>query len=369
MPAESNDGLHCGPAGQASTQNRPARAWLGRLSTYIASFAGGMAVNDASGTLGYHGLAGAVALSGVVTAAVWIRGLDPRARLFRHALWLFLMPAGCAAAIAAFSWGSTASVLAGLAAVSTVGAVLVADKLEAVARLLAGAGLVAFGTAYIAGHGLLLFRPTHLVGRVSVALFRADAILYGAVMILLGAALISGYVALFKVAVILPGAFMALFGAVSIAFGAMVIASRQGILFWETHIEGRKAALFGAMHIAGREEAALGALLIWVGAIFTLGGAMFIVGLKDLTWAEVTEFRAEVMAYHRGRVMAAAMACCVTFIASGAVLLADRHALLGTAAITLAAAFIAFAATVIGPSSIAVRARQVVEWATKAPRS
>jgi hypothetical protein len=47
---------------QASSHHQPARAWLGRLSTFIVGVAGGMAVNDVSGTLGYHGLAGVIAL-------------------------------------------------------------------------------------------------------------------------------------------------------------------------------------------------------------------------------------------------------------------------------------------------------------------
>ncbi len=104
------------------------RPWLGRLSTYLASFAGGAAINDFSGTLGYHGLAGAIALLAVVAAATWIRGLDPRARLPRRALWLFLAPAACMATIAAFSSGTAASILTAAAAILTIGGVLIAQR-------------------------------------------------------------------------------------------------------------------------------------------------------------------------------------------------------------------------------------------------
>jgi hypothetical protein len=83
LPAESDEGPVAGPESEAGSHHRPARSWLGRLSTSIASFAGGMAVNDVSGTLGYHGLAGAVALSGVVTAAV---SLVTTVRPFRCAM-------------------------------------------------------------------------------------------------------------------------------------------------------------------------------------------------------------------------------------------------------------------------------------------
>ena len=204
--AKSGDGLHTGAAGEASSHHRPARAWLGRLSTCIASFAGGMAVNDVSGALGYHGLAGAVALSGVVTAAAWIRGLDPRARLPRYAPRLFLVPAGCAAAIAAFSSGSTLSILTALAAVLTVGAVLVAKELESAVRLLLGVALIALVAAPIAFGAALI---AHREALVWVAL------------IALGAALIAGGAALIAV------------GAVVIGPRSIVIRARR-VVEWAT---------------------------------------------------------------------------------------------------------------------------------------
>jgi hypothetical protein len=72
------------PSRPAGSERRP-RTWLARVPAALASFAGGMTVNDLSGTTGYHGLAGVVALTAVVTAAAWIRTLDSRAGLPRGA--------------------------------------------------------------------------------------------------------------------------------------------------------------------------------------------------------------------------------------------------------------------------------------------
>jgi hypothetical protein len=80
---------------------------------------------------------------------VWIRGLDAGAPLSRYASWLFLAAAGCAAAVAAFSPGLAFGILTALAAVVTVGAVLVAKGLESATRLLAGAAFIAFGATLI----------------------------------------------------------------------------------------------------------------------------------------------------------------------------------------------------------------------------
>ncbi len=49
VPAKQGDSQHTGAT--AKTDYRLARTWLGRLATYIASAARGMAVNDISGTL------------------------------------------------------------------------------------------------------------------------------------------------------------------------------------------------------------------------------------------------------------------------------------------------------------------------------
>jgi hypothetical protein len=95
-----------------------------------------MAINDLSGTLGYRGLAGVLAITGVLTATSWLRGLDARAWLPRHALWLFLTPAAVAAIVAAFSSGVSAGVLTAIAVLLTMGAILLATGLEAAARLL-----------------------------------------------------------------------------------------------------------------------------------------------------------------------------------------------------------------------------------------
>lgn len=58
--------------------------------------------------------------------------------------------------------------------------------------------------------------------------------------------------------------------------------------------------------------------------------------------------------------------CPAVFIAIGTVLIADRDALVGAALIALGAAFIALLAASIGPGTIVIRFRQIVDWATKA---
>lgn len=111
----------------ATTRQSPARPWLVQVSTGLASFAAGAAVNDISATIGYHGLAGAVALLAVITTATWVKGLDPSARLRRRATWLYLAPAAVAAAIAACTAGTTTSLLTA-AAIFTIGALLTAKN-------------------------------------------------------------------------------------------------------------------------------------------------------------------------------------------------------------------------------------------------
>lgn len=196
------------------------RAWLGRLSTYLASFAGGAAINDLSGTLGYHGLAGAVALLGVVAAASWIRGLDPRARLSRRAPWLFLTPAACAGAAAAFSSGTAASILSASAAILTIGAVLIARELQSAARLLTGSALIMSGAAVISA------------GTASIA---SGHTALGAAIIPAGTAFIVGGAAYIGNRHTLIGAALIAGGAAGIADGAVVITDRTAVNGWASN--------------------------------------------------------------------------------------------------------------------------------------
>lgn len=253
-------------AGETGRHHGPAHTWLGRLATYIASFAGGMAVNDVSGTVGYPGLAGAVALSGVVTAAVWIRGLDPRARLARYAPPIILLLAGCAALFAAFSSGSTVSLWTGTAAVLTVGAVLIANELDSAATLLIAGGTIAVGVAIIA---------------VGLTYITNGKVLLGAAFIAAGARLV--------------------------AFGLTRIADRKQLI----RVPGRRQA------VARWAMPILGVVLIAFGA---------------------------------------------AFIGFGAVLA-------GAGAIVAGVGYIARGVATLGARNIVIRARQVVEWATKAPHS
>ena len=110
---------------------RPKFGWRGRLTSGLVGLAGGMAVNDLSGTLGYRGLSGVLAVAGVAAAATWVRGLDARALLPRYAPWLLLTPAAVVATIAAFSARPAAGTLTAVAVILTMGAVLLATSLMA----------------------------------------------------------------------------------------------------------------------------------------------------------------------------------------------------------------------------------------------
>jgi hypothetical protein len=175
-----------------------------------------MAVNDISGILGYPGLAGATALTGVVAAAAWIRGLDPHARLPRYAPWLFLLPAGLAAIIAALSSGTIVSLTAALAAALTVCAVLAAKELESAARLLAGAAEIALGAALVSLGAALTKGHDAWTGTVLIA--------FGAARILRGV----GLTAPRHTNSELPNGGQPLVGAMRIAFGAAAIAAGAG---------------------------------------------------------------------------------------------------------------------------------------------
>jgi hypothetical protein len=155
-------------AGDGKVLRRPRLGWRGRLTSVLMGAAGGIAVNDLSGTLGYRGLAGLLAVAAVAAATAWMRGLDARAWLPRHAPQLFLIPAAAAAAAAAFSSGSAAAILTAAAVVLTAGAVLLATGLQAAAWLLQGAASIGGGAAVIGlgvGVALIGFGAAALAGR------------------------------------------------------------------------------------------------------------------------------------------------------------------------------------------------------------
>lgn len=350
--AESDDRSDAGrPKGEASSQPR---TWLGRLSTFIASFAGGMAIGDVGGTLGYHGLAGAVALSGVLTAAVWVRGLDRSMRLALYAPSLLLVPAGCAALVAAFSTGPTVSILTALAAVLTVSAVLVTRELEYAALLLIGAAFIAFGAVEIAfGAAIVIHYGVHGV------LDEATSIIH-------------------------HGVHGVLNGEASII--------HHGVLGGVPYIGGGIGDIaVGAVSIYGsREEAVMLSIVlgIWItllGLAAVLGGEVLFGVTLIVSGAGLIASRSALIAGGTGTIalMAGAIArrsvlIGVTLIVSGAALIpygawaiANRSLLPGAAAlIALGAGIIAYGAATIGlPSIILNCARLVVEWATTPPRA
>jgi len=174
--------------------------WRGRLTSLLTGLATGMTVNDLSGTVGYRGLAGVAAITGVVATAAWIRGLDARALLPRYASWLFLVPAAAAAAAAAFSSSPGAGLLTTVAIALTAGAVLLTTSLDTAATVLASAAVIGVGVAVI-GLGAAVMADRRVLLGVAVigggvAVIGAGAAIMADRRVLLGVAFIGGGVAL-----------------------------------------------------------------------------------------------------------------------------------------------------------------------------
>lgn len=354
LQAGSDDRSDAGrPTGEASSQPQPAGAWLGKLSTYIASFAGGMAIADVSGTLGYHGLAGAVALSGVVTAAVWVRGPNRDSRLARHAPPLLLVPAGCAALVAAFSSGPTVSTLTALAAVLTVSAVLVTQELEYAALLLIGAAFIAmgaveiaYGAASVIHHGVLDAVASDIHHGVHGILDAAARVIHEGVL---------GGVPNIGIGISL------------IAVGSLTIASagEDAVIPSVVLVLGILMILFGQGVVRGGD--------VLPGVTFIVSGAGLIMSRSALIARGTGTIALMAGAIARRNVLIG-----VTLIVSGAALIpygawaiANRSLLPGAAAlIGLGAGIIAYGAATIGlPSVILIHARRVVEFLITPPRA
>lgn len=123
----------------------PKIGWRGRLATALAGAAGGIAINDFSGTLGYRGLAGVSAVMAVLAATTWIRALDARGWLPRRASWLFLMPALASATVAAFGTGQVAGIFTSIAVTLTLGAILLSGTFKVAIFFAMGVAIIGGG--------------------------------------------------------------------------------------------------------------------------------------------------------------------------------------------------------------------------------
>lgn len=295
------------------------RLWLGRLGAFLASIACGMAINDFSSSLGYRGLPGAFALAGVVTVAAWIRGLSPRARLARHASWLFITPGACLAGIAALSSGPTAAILTAISGTLTVGAVLVTNELLSAARLLRGVALIAIGAAGLAYGSQALTDRYTLMG----------------------------------VAVIVMGAGFTAEGVGTLADRDTVVEMARNLLVVGCIPFALAFALDPTPHIGGTMSAGTfpvflgGTIILTVGAIAWIAAS--ITGRTKLA-------KKSLIAYGIGA------------IPFGAAFFASHAPILGAAIIAMGAACIAIAVAAIGPRTIFARVQQIVEWATEEPQ-
>ena len=214
---------------------RPEAGWQGRLTSTLMGAAGGVAVTDLSTTLGYRGLAGAAAVSGVVAATTWVRGLVARVWLPRHASWLLLTPAAAAAIAAAFLPWPGGGILTLVTVVLTAGAVLLATSLEAATFLWTGAAAIGLGVAAI-GIGVAVLADRQV-------LFGVAVIGVGVAAIGLGVAELADRQALFGVAVIGVGV-------AAIGGGVAVLADRQ-VLFGVALIGGGIAVIGPAGVMSG----------------------------------------------------------------------------------------------------------------------
>lgn len=320
LRGESVGGPETAPSGRAENPQRLERPWVGRLSTYLASFAGGMAVNDFSASSGYHGLAEAVALTAVVVAATWIRGLNPRARLPRHASWLFITPGACLAGIAAFISGPTSAVLTTVAALLTLAAVLVTKELVSAARLLHGVAFVAIGAGSITFGSEALDKGYALLGAATIAM-----------------------------------------GAGFAAYGVATIADNNWL------IEAAKYALT----IAGIPLviAVTGDPSPHVGTTLSSGSKPLLMGAGIVAIVAGIAMCLPKIARSRALAAAAITALGAAYIAFGAAVLADtRNALMGTAMCALGGGCLVLGVALIGRRTITFRARLAVDWATKVPQ-
>jgi hypothetical protein len=351
------------------------RAWLGKLSTYLASFAGGAAVNDLSGTLGYQGLAGAIALLGVVTAATWIRGLDPRARLPRRAPWLFLAPAACMATAAAFSSGAAASILTAAAAILTVGAVLVAKELRSATKLLIGAALIMGGAAVIAGSTASIANGNTPLG--------AAILPSGAAFIVAGISHIGERDTLAGAAVTAAGVALIAAGAAVIATGAPIPALGAGppgliVIFMlgafligegPVLIAGGRRQRAAERYSARLKRAGVEATALSVGlyAAFTsaLGGRE----TRNTRRFRFSPLYAATIAGATSAIVNGPTKATKGVTQAGTWHIASPDPLVWPAIIAVLTAEAAFFALLIGPRTIATRIQRAIDWAIKAPQA
>ena len=308
------------------------RVWLGKLATYLASAAAGMAINDLSGTLGYHGLAGAFAFFGVIFAANWIRTLDSRARLARLAPWLFLAPAACLAIVAAFWSGRAAGILAAIAAMLTLGAVLITKELQTIGRLLAGIALIVGGVAVIAAGA-----TSFVGGNTSL----------GTMVVLGGIALVIGGVGHISDRDKLAGTALMVAGAAVILAGILVIETRAKVSPANERTIGIAGVFWFGLGLLGS-----GRVLISGGAKGLIVSYPEIFHPLDLKWYTVSAKSAS----------ASAGAVLIAVILRGA---SATLAWAGIIVYFLAVAVLVIA--LIGPRFISRRVQGVIDWLIKPP--
>lgn len=300
-------------------EKAPARPWLRTLATSLSTIAGAWAVDQFGSSLGYPGIAGIVALAGVMAAAAWIRALNPRARLPRYAPWLFIIPAACLAAIAAFSARSIASTLTLIAAVLTVGAVLITKELLSAARLLRGIALIAVGVGSLAFGSKTFTGHYTLIGGASIAL-----------------------------------------GAAFIAEGVGNIADRDKLIEMARNMLAISCVPF-AIAVVRDPDPPAGGIMSAASIPLMRGAAVVLTAAVIAWWAMIIGGRPKLAA-------GALIAFGLGSIGFAAAFLISGDPLVGGASIALAAASIAIGIAKIGPRTIMACIQRVADWAIKVPQ-
>jgi len=272
-----------------------------------------MALNDLSGTLGYRGLAGVLAVLGVVAAATWIRR---HKRLSRLGPWLFLVPAVAAVIGAASTTGPWPETLTAGAVILILGAVLLARDLKQAAEILGRTALVGLALVFIrAGAfsladrempvGITLLLVGHALAATGLLLTANRDALLGTAAITLGLAFIGlGAVLHLSRHPQVPAA-LAGVGVALISLGLASLFEQDAASYVSVIAGGTIVAAGGVVLMARQHQTLVAAAVLGLGAYLVAIGASCLAGRRTAGYAMV--FLAGVMVvaggvpWHSGR--------------------------------------------------------------------
>ena len=278
-------------------RNHRQPSWKDKLTTTAVGATCSIALNDLSGTLGYHGLAGVLAVLGVTAAATWIRR-HKRVRLSRPGPWLFLVPAAAAAIAAAVTAGPWPEMLTAGAVILIVGAILLASDLAQAADLLGRITLVGLALVFCRAGALSLADQKTPVGTalllIGLALAATGLLLTDDRGAFLGAAAISLGLAFIGLAVVLHAnrhlPVSVALGGVGIglvSLGLALLFDRETASYVTIIAGGSVVAGSGVALIAKQQQTLAGAAVLGLGAYLVVIGAACLTGQRTVGYAMV----------------------------------------------------------------------------------